>query len=165
MARKISLLVFLGFFCMNLSAAEKDGYVLLDKVVMTFQEMAESGSGGKDKVDNALEAIMADAKKAKAQGSIDPVFFKRFHRLLMILKLAVVESPEGILGPLVERELSEFVEDVKGEKLEIKGTKGIGTIAGATAEEIINLHLYLDNRKDRDKLMEEFTKKFEIKKK
>ncbi len=108
---------------------------------------------------------MADAKKARDQGSIDSVFFKRFNRLLMILKLAIVESPEGILGPLVERELSEFVEDVKGEKLEIKGTKGIGVIAGATAEEIINLHLYLDSRKDRDKLMEEFTKRFEIKKK
>lgn len=150
---------------MNLSVAEKDGYVLLDKVIMTFQEMAESGSGGKNEVDNALEAIMADAKRAKAQGSIDLVFFKRFHRLLMILKLAIAESPEGILGPLVERELSNFVGDVKGEKLEVKGKKGIGTIAAATAEEIINLHLYLDSRKDRDKLMEAFTKKFEIKKK
>ena len=150
---------------MNIFPAEKDGYVLLDKVVMTFQKMAESGSGGKDKVDNALEAIMADAKKAKTEGSIDSVFFKRFHRLLMILKLAIVESPEGILGPLVEKEISEFVEDVKGEDFYIKGKKGIGTLAAAAAEEIINLHLYLDHRKDRDKLMEEFTEKFTIKKK
>lgn len=165
MARKISLLVFLCFFCVNLFPAEKDGYVLLEKVVVAVEEMAEFGAGGKDEIDTTLEAILADAKEAKAQGAIDAVFYKRFHGILIILKLAMVESSQGVLGPLIKRELSEFVEDTTGEKGEMEGIKAVGTLAAAVSEEILNLHLYLRTRKDRDRIMEEYKKKAEIKKK
>ncbi len=35
--------------------------------------------------------------------------------------------------------------------------RGIGAIAGTIAEEIINLHLYLDSRLEREKVMKKYT--------
>jgi len=150
---------------MNLSAADEAGYALLDKYILSFKQMAEEGTGGIEKVENALEGMMAEAKKDKAQGLIDPVFFNRYRRLLMITKLAIIEDPEGILSPLIEREISEFIEDITGEKLNMGGKGGIGAMAGALAEEVINLHMYLDNKKNREKLMEELKKKITKEKK
>ena len=50
------------------------GYALLDELVGTFRGMAQQGSGGKVKVDEALENIMAKAKKERAETRIDAVF-------------------------------------------------------------------------------------------
>lgn len=132
---------------------------------MTFKDMAERGTGEREKVDNALEEIMAEAKKVKADEKIDSVFFWRFNRVLMVLKLSIIKDRESILGPLIEKEIGEFVEEITGEKFDIKGTKGIGKIAAAIAEEILNLHMYLDNRKNRDKIMEKYEKKLSMRKK
>ena len=165
MARKIILFIFIGLFCTNLFAADKAGYALLDKVIVFFQDMAEKGTGGSKKVEPFLQEMMAEVKKAKAQAMIDPVFFKRYTRLLMIIKLAIVEDPEGILGPLIKREISRFIEDIWGEEFHFEGKGGIGAIAGALAEEILNLRLYLDNIEKKAKLKVEYQKKFEKKKK
>ncbi len=165
MARKIILFIFIGLFCTNLFAADKAGYALLDKIIVFFQDMAEKGTGGPKKVEPFLQELMAEVKKSKVQAMIDPVFFKRYTRLLMVLKLAIVEDPEGILGPLIKRESSRFIEDVTGEEFHFEGKGGIGAIADALAEEILNLRLYLDNIERKAKLKEEFQKKFEKKKK
>lgn len=165
MVRKIFLFVFICLFCMNLSAAEKIGYTLLDKLVMTFKDMAEHGTGGREIVEPAIEEMMAEAKKAKDEGQINPIFFRRYNRILMVIKLSIAEDSEGILGTLIEKEVGGFVEDILGEKADIKGGRGIGKVAQAIAEEIINMHMYLDNRKNREKLMEEYIKKSTIKKK
>ena len=84
----------------------------------------------------------------------------------MVMKLVVIPNdPEGILSPLIEREISEFVADVKGEiESEIKGTKGVGIVADALTEEILNLRLYLDTKEDKAKLMEKFGMKPAIEK-
>jgi len=130
----------------------------LDKVISTFKGMAEKGTGGREKVIPALEEMMADAKKAKDQEQIDPVFFNRYNRLLMVMKLFLVEDEEGILKPVIEREVGEFVWDVEGIKLEGSGKKTIGFVSQAIADELVNLHLYLDNIEKkmelRKKLME-----------
>lgn len=130
----------------------------MDKVISTFKEMAEKGSGGREKVIPALEEMMADAKKAKEQEQIDPVFFNRYNRLLMVMKLFLVEDEEGILRPVIEREIGEFVWDVEGIKLDSSGKKVIGFFSQAIADELVNLHLYLDNiekkQELRKKLME-----------
>jgi hypothetical protein len=107
--------------------------------------MAAKGSGGREKVIPALEEMMADAKRAKDQEQIDPVFFNRYNRLLMVMKLFLVEDEEGILGPVIEREIREFVWDVEGIKLDGAGEKNIGYVSEAIADELVNLHLYLDN--------------------
>ena len=165
MARKIILFIFICLFCTNLFAADKAGYALLDKIIVFFQDMAEKGTGGQEVVDPFLQELIAEAKKAKVQAMIDPVFFKRYTRLLMVIKLAIVEDSEGILGPLIKREISRFIEDVWGEEFRFEGKGGIGEIAGALAEEILNLRLYLDNIEKKAKLKEEYQKKFEKKKK
>lgn len=168
MARKVILIVILCLFCTNLFAESKDaGYVLLDKIIFFFQDMAEKGTGGPKKVDPFLQEMMSEVKEAKAQALVDPVFFKRYTRLLMVMKLVMVEDSEGILGQLINREVSQFIEDVKGEKVQIEGKRGIsiGCISEALAEELLNLRLYLNTREQKAKLKEEFEKKYERKKK
>jgi hypothetical protein len=151
--RKTCLLIFLTLFCLNLFGVEKQaGYSLLDKVISTFKGMAEKGTGGREKVIPALEEMMADAKKAKDQEQIDPVFFNRYNRLLMVMKLLLVEDEEGILRPVVEREVGDFVWDVEGIKLDGSGKKNIGYVSEAIADELINLHLYLDNIEKKQEL-------------
>jgi len=145
------------------AAKDDAGYVLLDKIVAGFKTMAEKGSGGYEGVNNLLEEAMAEAKAARAQGKIDAPFFSRYRRLLLVAKLAIVDSPydrEGILDEFIVREINSFVDDVTGERgsLEAKGDnkRGIGSVAGAMAEEIINLHIYLDGLKQRPELLKKF---------
>lgn len=124
----------------------------MDKVISTFKGMAEKGTGGREKVIPVLEEMMADAKKAKDQEQVDPVFFNRYNRLLMVMKLLLVEDREGILRPVIEREVGEFVWDVEGIKLQGSGKKTIGFVSQAIADELVNLHLYLDNIEKRQEL-------------
>jgi|Deesub1362B_J571_1020462.scaffolds.fasta_scaffold00671_12 hypothetical protein len=157
----IILLISLFSFTYNSFAKEKAGYALLDKLNLGFKEMAEKGTGGWEEVSKFLQGLMVEAKKAKKEELIDPVFYRKYTRLLMILKLFVIPDKEGILTPLIERELSEFVEDVTGEKKEgLTGKSAIGIVASAVAEEILNLYLYLKTKKDRAELMKELEKKF-----
>ena len=178
MLKKATFIVCILLLWANLAQAKMDGnggkdeaaYALLDKLVLSFKNMAEKGTGGGEVVSNALNEIMTAAKKAEAQGQIDPVFSRRFKRILVILKLAIIEDKEGILEPVIEREIEEFVKDVCGETaggVDKKGkpTIGIGQIAGAVAEEILNLRIYLDTKEEKAKLMEEYSKQFATTKK
>lgn len=126
--------------------------------------MAETGTGGREVLDKALEEMMDDAKKAKSAGSIDPLFFRRYHRLLAISKLFIIEDRQGILGPLISEEVGKFVEEVKGIKLD-PNENPIGPVADALAEEVIDLHLYLENLPKKEKMKREFLEKFSPKKK
>jgi hypothetical protein len=163
MMRKIIVFGVFFFISLNLlaNAEEKSaGYALLDKIIGTFQEMAVKGTGGEEALNKPLQEMMAQAKKTKAQGQLDPLFYRRFTRLLMLIKLMVTNDPEGILMPLREREINEFVEEVKGETpSEIGGSK-IGIVSDAITEEILDLRFYLDNKENRAKSKEEFFKKF-----
>jgi hypothetical protein len=173
MLKKSVLVLFVGIFAAALWAedgatmapAAKDGagYVLLDKIVAGFKTMAEKGSGGYEGVNNLLEDAMGEAKAASAQGKIDGHFFSRYRRLLVVAKLAIIDSPydrEGILDEFIVREINSFVDDVTGEQgsLDAKGEnkRGIGSVAGAMVEEIINLHVYLDSLKTRPELLKKF---------
>ena len=178
MFKKVTLIVCALFLCVSLSQAEMAGsggedeaaYALLDKLVLAFRTMAEKGTGGKEVVNNALNEIMATAKMAREQGQLDPVFSRRYRRILVILRLAIVEDEEGILEPLIKREIGDFVKDIYGEigmTVDKKGEPaiGIGRIAGAVAEEILNLKIYLNTKEEKKKLMEEYQKQFSLTKK
>jgi len=71
---------------------KKVGYALLDAIAQTFQEMAMTGTGGVEKVTQAVHQFMVDARKAKEQKQIDDIFFVRYQRILAIIKLAVVKK-------------------------------------------------------------------------
>ena len=56
----------------------------------------------------------------------------------------MIEDRKGIQVSLIKKEIGEFVEYIQGGKSDIKGKKGIGIIAVAVAEEILNLYIYLN---------------------
>lgn len=179
MIRKIIVFGCLGFFCMNpvgadisgnaTAAVDEAGYALLDSFVLMFMKSAEECKGGRESFEGAIQGLMAEAKKARSQNQINSLFFSKYRRLLMIVNLLIIEDPEGILKPLVEKEVLEFIEDIEGEKPEMKGEKksriGIGSVAGALANEVINLQIYLDSKESREKLVKQLQKKVPLEKK
>lgn len=174
MAKKLFPLVPLVVFFLSLSGGptagnlnpknEKAGYALLDMYILTFKKMAESGAGGKETLDQALEEMMVEAKKAKSAGSIDAVFFRRYKRLLTITKLFIIEDRQGILGQLITEEVGKFMEDVKGIKFEPEKNP-LSEVADTLADEIINLHLYLENVQKKEKMKRDFINRFPSEKK
>lgn len=157
MLRKTMVVSCFLIFILSLGAAEnpdpRAGYAVLDSFVGMFQEMAQKGTGGFDVVDKALQKIMADVKKAKAEGKIDKIFYARMTRLLVVVRLAIQPDPEIILGPYIEKEIAEFVREVSGEEMITGNKRGIGAIAMAMAHEIINLRIYLETLPRRAELM------------
>jgi hypothetical protein len=140
---------------------KKVGYALLDVISQTFHDMAMTGTTGRvEFVTQAIQKFMADARKAKEQNQIDAVFFVRYRRILAIIKLAVAPDPEGILVPIFDQELARFVQEVLGEEYKGSGPEAIGQVAKAIADEIINLHLYLDDTEAKAKLWKSFEERY-----
>lgn len=137
---------------------KKVGYALLDAIGQAFREMAVSGSGGAEKVTQAVERFMVDAKRAKEQKQIDAVFFARYQRILAIIKLVVAPDPSAVLGHMLDQELSRFVYDILGEDWKGSGPVAINQVANAIADEVINLHLYLDDIETKEKLRKAWDK-------
>jgi len=157
MTRKIWALGFLALFSANLVAAdnpanpkEKAGYALLDTFITGFAEMAAQGAKGA--MEPALVRMAQGLKKAREAGEIDAVLHGRFARLLAITKLVIAPDPEGIIGPVVDRELSFFVQDMIGEEFKRRGPEAINQVANAIAEEILNLQIYLDTKDKREEM-------------
>jgi hypothetical protein len=126
------------------AAVKKAGYALLDTYIKSFQEMATQGTTGEG-LEKNLQAIAAEAKKAKEAGEVDLVFFSRFARVLALTKLIVKPDPGNILMPIIDREIADFLKDVTGEDVEARtGAAAVGKVANALAEELINLQIYLD---------------------
>ena len=140
---------------------KKVGYALLDSFTTFFHDMAVSGSGGYEKVSAAFKKFMSDANQARQQNQIDQVFFARYKRILAVMGLTMIPSGEGIFEDILNQELGHFVKDVLGEESKI-GAKGqaIGQLASAVSEEILNLHLYLDDLEAKEKLRKSFEGKF-----
>jgi hypothetical protein len=134
------------------AALKKGGYALLDMYIQSFQEMARQGTtmGG---LEANLQTIAAEAIKAKEAGEINLVFYSRLARILALTKLIIQPDRGSLLGPIVVREIADFVEDVTGESsLTRTGGVAIGQVANAIAEELINLQLYLDTLDKREAL-------------
>jgi hypothetical protein len=138
---------------------KKAGYALIEGIGETFHEMAVSGSGGVGKVITAVEKFMADARMAKEQNRIDAVFFVRYARILAIIKIAVAPDPQGILVPMFDDELRRFVREVLGEEYKGSGPEAIGQVANAIADELVNLHLYLDDIETKEKMRKAWDEK------
>jgi hypothetical protein len=143
-------LLGIAILTLGLSAAEdaaapkKAGYALLDTYVRAFQEMATQGTslGG---FEARLEALAAEAKKARDAGEIDRIFSSRFARTLALTWLIIKPDPGSILMPVIDREIADFLRDVTGEDVAARtGPAAVGQVANAIAEELINLQIYLD---------------------
>ena len=145
-------------------AEENAGYALLDTVFVTFKELAESRESVMEKTNEALANMMKEAKDARTQNQIDDVFFKRFHRILLVLKIVITPASwyeADIMGPLYFREINQFIEDIEGEPYDVKkagGHEAINKLTQAISHEIIELRLYLDTKEKREKLIAEYEK-------
>jgi hypothetical protein len=137
---------------------KKVGFALLDAIGQAFRELAASGSGGVGKMTEAVERFMSDAKKAREQKQIDAVFFARYQRVLAVIKLVVAPDPSGILGHVIDQEMGRFVYDVLGENWTGSGPEAINQVANAIANEVIKLHLYLDDVEKKGSLREAWDK-------
>jgi hypothetical protein len=150
-------------------AEENAGYALLDTVFVTFKELAEMKDPVMEKTSKALAAMMNNAREARAQNQIDDVFFKRFHRILMVLKIIItpVEKDDaGILKPLYFGEINKFIEDIDGEQYDVLkagSQEAIDKLSQAISHEIIDLQLYLDTKDKREKLITEYERQVGIK--
>jgi len=151
-------------------AEESAGHALLDSLVATFKELAEFREPVMEKTNKALADMMREAQKAKAQGQIDTVFFKRFHRILMVLKCVITPvhvGDAGIMKPLYFGAINEFIEDIEGEEYDIEraGTNAaIAKLTQAVSHELIDLRIYLDNKEKREKLIEEYKELLDLSK-
>jgi hypothetical protein len=130
--------------CSSARAADKAGYVLLDKMVTQFDRMAHASPGLGAEISSALDEMMALAKKAQAEKRIDETFFRRYTRVLMVMRLVIMDDPQGILVPLAEQQFSAFVKDTTGASGE--GKPAVAELAKAIAQELDNLKSYLDAR-------------------
>lgn len=167
MKKKSFILILLVLFSMNLWAGEANpapaakntvGFTLLERVIDGFKKMAAYGSGGHDQVNSMIQKAMADARAAKEQGKIDSHFFKRYNRILLIIKLVIIEKSydsQGILDDLILQKINEFTEAVTGVKEDAQD-RGIGVIAAALAEEMLNLYIYLEGKDRKQELMNKF---------
>jgi len=142
------------------SIDKKPAYALLDGIGQMFHQMAMTGSGGPDKVEKGIQQFMADAKKAKDLNQINPVFYRRYAYLLAVIKMVIAPDPGGILTPIIDRELNQFIGGVLGEEWKGKDPASIGQVADAIAYEIIDLQMYLDNLEAREKLRKAWDQKF-----
>jgi len=132
------------------AAVKKAGYALLDRYIKSFQEMAGQGTTV-DGFEANLQTIAAEAKKAKDASEVNLVFYSRFARVLALTKLIIKPDPGNILMPIIDREIADFIKDVTGEDVVARtGAAGVGKVANALAEELINLQIYLDTLDKRD---------------
>jgi hypothetical protein len=155
MTKKMACILLLLTWAWLLPAQISPGKKLLDGLVSQFQQMKKQGSGGYDVMDKAMQDLMAAAKGARQQKQIDPPFFRRYTRMLQIIKLAIVTNEydrEGILNSLVQEEIDRFVADVSGVSDPAVSGRGIGPVAEALSEEIINLYMILDCQGKKDEL-------------
>jgi hypothetical protein len=131
------------------------GTALLDRFIDNYSEMARGGSG--EKVEAGIQEMGMAARTALEARKITPVFYGRYNRLLALSKLVTLPDKAGILGPVVDRMLTEFVQDKLGPigtgENGGKGSVSIALVAQAITEEIIDLQIYLDTLATREALM------------
>lgn len=143
------------------AAEEEAGYAMLTSLVGSFTSLAQAGTGGYELVNEMIQERMQELKKARQQEQVDPIFFRRYHKMLVAIKLVIMDldyDSEGILNDHVGDFLSAYIYEISGERPELppREHRGLGAVAGAIAEEILNLHLYLEGKKDRAALMEKY---------
>jgi hypothetical protein len=164
MAKRMFVFGLLLVLSLGLVAQDKDGKVLIDKLNLMFKNAAEKANVSEAEYTAGLEALYAEAIKERDQNQIDPLFFKRYHRVLLVLRLFVMPGKKGVLSPVFEKEFVGFVEDINGVRINIADKAAIGEVASAVANEIMNLYLYPDSIKARAKLLKEFESKYGVKK-
>jgi hypothetical protein len=131
-----------GLLGQSALAADQAGYLLIDKLVVLFNQMASSQTASYEQVNTPISEMMVLARQARAEKRIDQQFFDRYARILRIIKLAIIEDNAEILLPISGPECAAFVKDITGQKVE--GATNLSALAQAITKELDNLKKYLD---------------------
>lgn len=146
MLRRMGIIAVALLWGLSASAADDAGYVLLEKTTTQFQQMGKEPLD-EQKLQTALNEMMASAKRAKAEGRIDEAFFERYARLVRVLRVVTIQDPEGILVPVFQKEVSSFVQSALGPQASGSAQPGIPEIARAFTKELEALKRLLDQKK------------------
>ncbi len=136
-------------------AQKKAGEVLLDEYMQPLREMAQHGSTKTvEFLEQWLQKMAVEARKAKEAGEIDAYFFAWYGRILAVTRLFIAPDPGRVLAPVIDREVADFLMDTLGEApVAPTGGEALGQIAKALATEVVNLQVYLDTKATREALM------------
>lgn len=148
MKRKIFFIGFIFLLFINLLGSLEVGYELLNRMTVSLDEMEDCDEPEKrEKIIKSMNEMKKDAREAIIKSQIDKTFYKRFSRLLSLQKLILVNDPEGILGSLIQKEITEFLKDIKGENFNQKDQGDFFTLFRETmVEEISALRDYLKSK-------------------
>jgi len=135
-------ILFCGFSGQSALAADQAGYLLIDKLVVLFNQLAISHNASYDQVNTPISEMMVLARHARTENRIDQQFFDRYARILRIIKLAIIEDKAEILLPISGPQCAAFVKDITGQKVE--GATNLSALAQAITKELDNLKKYLD---------------------
>ncbi len=167
----VCILIFLFLFCLpfkpsfgsDTSVEESAGHALLDSLIVAFKGLSEQRNAVIERTNTALGEMAREAQRAEAQGQIDSVFFKRFQRILMVIKCVIspiVKDEEAwFIKSLYFGAINKFIEDIEGEKFDIEKSgqsAAINKFTQAVSSEIVDLRIYLDNKEKREKLIKEY---------
>ena len=136
-------------------AQKKAGEALLDEYIQPLREMAQHGSTKTvEFLEQWLQKMAVEARKAKEAGEIDAYFFAWYVRILAMTRLFIAPDPGRVLAPVIDRELADFLMDTLGEApVASTGGEALGQVAKALATEVVNLQVYLDTKPKREDLM------------
>ncbi|HNX98014.1 MAG TPA: hypothetical protein PKK12_10070 [Candidatus Aminicenantes bacterium] len=136
----------------------KDGYALLSDLTGVFSNIVQAG--GIETAKDRLEVIIASNGASFAAGQIDPIFYHRMRRLLLIFKLIMLPMKKGndVWEIVIQHELPAFAYDTLGKAWtwDPKDRGGIELMASAIEEEFVNLWIYLDTLPKRAELKQKF---------
>ena len=122
------------------------GYLLLNGVIVTFEhDKPLSPEAFKTKVFASLNRLKKEADLALSQKHIDTHFFTRYKRILLVLRLVMIKDKgieDTILDATIIEEVNKFDSQAKMNKGDTVG--GLGSVAGAVAEELLSLKKYID---------------------
>lgn len=120
------------------------GYVLLDSIVVLFAELVRADTAEEADIVRELNGWMARARTAQEQGLIDEVFFKRYKRILVVIRLTIVKYANHAFDHLIIREINKF--DIPQKYKDKVKIAGLASVSDALVEEILSLKRYLDNK-------------------
>jgi len=124
------------------------GYVLLNDVVVMFENLAPGIEDWRSKVFATMNGIYKESGLARKQGKIDDHFYERFERILQVIKLVLVtdkDVEDPLLDAMIIREVNKF--SIPTKMTLGKRVQGMGSVAAALTEELLSLKKYLDDIK------------------
>jgi hypothetical protein len=145
-------------------AEEKAGFALLENLTKEIVSAAKNEVSAAP-VEDRLNGLIAEAKKARSGELIDAYFFKKYTALLAFIKLGLTaDDPEGILWPLMERVAGDYIRSVTGSEppgslkadYAQHGAVGLASISTAVISEVTSLHLYLETKDRRPEVMKHY---------